>query len=172
LRDFAAFVAARPAPAPVRARFDAAAAHGKVIAAIAPSAAFPRRAASLIRIGDRSLVEYVRDTYPAPPVNDGTPRIAPVMAYPDIKEPMYSPLRDLSPDLLVPNLSLVPPNTISLMLTNSRFIEAYMAGANHEFARELLWREYPTDCRGSPFRQFWDVSAVPELVLDPVARAS
>jgi len=30
----------------------------------------------------------------------------------------------------------------------------------HEFARELLWREYPTDSRGSPFRQFWDVSRV------------
>ena len=29
-------------------------------------------------------------------------------------------------------------------------------GLNHEFARELLWRE-PTDQRGSTFRQFWDV---------------
>jgi hypothetical protein len=33
-----------------------------------------------------------------------------------------------------------------------------MVGLNHEFGRELLWREYPTDQRGSPFRQFWDVS--------------
>ena len=32
-----------------------------------------------------------------------------------------------------------------------------MVGLNHEFARELLWREYPTDQRGSYFRQFWDV---------------
>jgi hypothetical protein len=31
-----------------------------------------------------------------------------------------------------------------------------MVGLNHEFARELLWREYPTDQRGSTFRQFWD----------------
>jgi hypothetical protein len=31
-------------------------------------------------------------------------------------------------------------------------------GLNHEFSRELLWREYPTDQRGSYFRQFWDVS--------------
>ena len=69
---------------------------------------------------------------------------------------MYGPLKDLSDELLVPNLGLVPPNTISLMLTNPPFIEAYLAGVNHEFARELLWREYPTDCRGSPFRQFWD----------------
>jgi len=34
-----------------------------------------------------------------------------------------------------------------------------MVGLNHEFARELLWREYPTDQRGSIFRQFWDASS-------------
>ena len=33
-----------------------------------------------------------------------------------------------------------------------------MIGLNHEFARELLWREYPTDQRGSYFRQFWDAT--------------
>jgi hypothetical protein len=27
-------------------------------------------------------------------------------------------------------------------------------------ARELLWREYPTDQRGTPFRQFWDARAM------------
>ena len=27
-------------------------------------------------------------------------------------------------------------------------------------ARELLWREYPTDLRGSYFRQFWEVKGV------------
>ena len=32
-----------------------------------------------------------------------------------------------------------------------------MVGLNHEFGRELLWREYPTDERGSYFRQFWSV---------------
>ena len=44
------------------------------------------------------------------------------------------------------------------MQTNQPFIESYLVGLNHEFARELLWREYPTDQRGSYFRQFWDVS--------------
>jgi hypothetical protein len=33
-----------------------------------------------------------------------------------------------------------------------------MAGLNHEMSRELLWREFPTDQRGTYFRQFWDVS--------------
>jgi hypothetical protein len=44
-----------------------------------------------------------------------------------------------------------------LIETNQKFIEAYMVGLNHEFARKLLWREYPTDQQGSYFRQFWDV---------------
>ena len=31
-----------------------------------------------------------------------------------------------------------------------------MIGLNHEMGRELLWREYPTDRRGSYFRFFWN----------------
>ena len=38
-----------------------------------------------------------------------------------------------------------------------------MVGLNHEFARKLLWREYPTDQRGSYFRQFWDVRELHRL---------
>ena len=48
---------------------------------------------------------------------------------------MYQPLGEIGDELLVPNLGLVPPNTISLMLTNQPFIEAYMVGLNHEFAQ-------------------------------------
>jgi hypothetical protein len=71
---------------------------------------------------------------------------------------MYKPLVAKSVDYFLPNLQHIPQNTISLIETNQPFIEAYMVGLNHEFARELLWREYPTDQRGSYFRQFWDVS--------------
>jgi hypothetical protein len=80
------------------------------------------------------------------------------LAYPIIDDPMYRPLKDLSPDLLLPNINLIAPNSITLLETNQPFIEAYMMGLNHEFARELLWREYPTDQRGSTFRQFWDAT--------------
>jgi hypothetical protein len=63
----------------------------------------------------------------------------------------------------VPNLGLFPANSITLLENNRRFIESYMAGLNHELAREMLWREYPTDQRGTPFRQFWDPrAALPE----------
>jgi hypothetical protein len=78
------------------------------------------------------------------------------MAYPVIDLPMYQPLLDLSVDAFVPNLNLVPPNSITLLENNREFIESYLVGLNHEMARELLWREYPTDQRGTPFRQFWD----------------
>ncbi|HEY0377473.1 MAG TPA: hypothetical protein VGC87_11015 [Pyrinomonadaceae bacterium] len=85
-----------------------------------------------------------------------------IMAAPDFPQPMYEPLRDISSELLVPNLELIRQNTIALLQTNQPFIEAYMVGLNHEMSRELLWREYPTDQRGSYFRQFWDVrDAVP-----------
>jgi len=41
------------------------------------------------------------------------------------------------------------------METNPKFIEALMTGANQEMARELRWRKYPTDQKGSYFRMFW-----------------
>jgi hypothetical protein len=81
------------------------------------------------------------------------------MAYPVIDQPMYEPLKNLSSELFLPNINLIEPNSITLMQVNQPFVEAYMVGLNHEFARELLWREYPTDQRGSTFRQFWDVSS-------------
>lgn len=80
------------------------------------------------------------------------------MAYPEIDQPMYEPLKEISSELFLPNINLIEQNSVTLLETNQRFIEAYMVGLNHEFARELLWREYPTDQRGSYFRQFWDVS--------------
>ncbi len=86
--------------------------------------------------------------------------IRPIMASPDFPQPMYEPLRDISPELLIPGVDLIPANTISLLETNPCFIESYMVGLNHEMARELLWREFPTDQQASYFRQFWDVSDV------------
>lgn len=83
-------------------------------------------------------------------------RFIEAMAYPVIDLPMYQSLIDLSTETFVPNLNSLPPNTITLLETNQQFIESFLVGLNHELARELLWREYPTDQRGTPFRQFWD----------------
>lgn len=84
--------------------------------------------------------------------------LEPIMAAPEFPQPMSQPLAALSQDWLLPGLDKVLPNTVSLLETNQAFIEAFMVGLNHEFARELLWNEYPTDQRGSCFRQFWNVA--------------
>ena len=91
--------------------------------------------------------------------------LVPALAYPDFDDPMYEKLRDLSAELFLPNLKLIPPDTITLLKTNPPFIESYMVGLNHEFGRELLWREYPTDERGS-FMELYSARSFTEFGLD------
>ena len=79
-----------------------------------------------------------------------------VLAHPQFPAPMSERLMELAPEFLLPGLENVPPNSVTLVQPNSRFIEAFMIGLNHEMGRELLWREYPTDRRGSYFRFFWN----------------
>jgi hypothetical protein len=86
---------------------------------------------------------------------------------------MYAPLAEISQDLVLPGIDTVPGNTLALLKVNMRFVESYMVGCNHEFAGELLWREYPTDQRGSYFRQFFEVAdavaATPGPSTEPAA---
>jgi hypothetical protein len=133
---------------PVRVQFDLGNAAEKLTAAVDPLVAFPLRLAAGVRF------TFDPDWLLRPE------NLVPAMAYPDFDDPMYAPLRDLSSELLLPNLELIPPNTITLLVTNPPFIEAYLVGLNYEFGKELLWREYPTDRRGSYFRQFWDVKGI------------
>ncbi len=74
---------------------------------------------------------------------------------PSFPQPMYEPLRDLDPQYLLPGCDLVPPDSVVPLASDTGFIEAYMAGLNHEMSRELLWREYPSDERSTSFRVFW-----------------
>jgi hypothetical protein len=129
-------------PAPVSIDLDTVA--GTLLSAIDPKKTIFRRGLAQI-----SLPPWILDQL-------GTD-FNEVMAYPKIDLPMYEPLQQRSVERLLPNINRIPRNSITLMETNQRFIEAYMVGLNHEFARKLLWREYPTDQRGSYFRQFWSV---------------
>ena len=85
--------------------------------------------------------------------------LEPLLDAPDFPQPMYEALRDLSQDFLLPGLEKVPANTVTLLETNSKFVESFLVGLNVEMNREFLWRNYPTDQRGTFFRQFWDTSA-------------
>jgi len=56
----------------------------------------------------------------------------------------------------MPGIGGLPNDLIMLMQVNQFFIDAFMVGANVEMNRELLWRGFPTDLRGTPFQRFWD----------------
>lgn len=84
--------------------------------------------------------------------------LEPIMDAPNFPQPMYEALRDLSQDCLLPGLEDVLPDTVALLETNPQFVESFMVGLNNEMSSELLWRDYPTDQRGTYFRQFWDTS--------------
>ncbi|MEU1268501.1 hypothetical protein [Streptomyces sp. NPDC005799] len=133
---------------PVRGSLDLGAKAVAGLETIRPSHTIPRRVSAGVFVPPR-----IQDDLVTPP----SPTFVEPMAYPVIDVPMYEPLKNLSSELFLPNINLIEPNSVTLLQTNQRFIESYMAGLNHEFARELLWREYPTDQRGSTFRQFWDV---------------
>ena len=135
---------------PAPARLDLGRLASETVGAIDPDTTIPRRTLKSIEIPAR-IADELRESF------------AEVTAYPVIDQPMYEPLKLISDELFLPNLNLIQQNSITLLETNQKFIEAYMVGLNHEFARELLWREYPTDQRGSVFRQFWDVRGM----LDP-----
>jgi hypothetical protein len=131
---------------PALLEFDVAGARAKLTQAIDPRVAFPFRLSAFVKIPGR---EFTRPE-----------EIVDAMAHPDFEDATYTFLRDINKELLIPNLQLIPPDTISLLETNPKFIESYMVGLNHEMGRELLWREFPTDLRGSYFRQFWEVKGV------------
>jgi hypothetical protein len=89
-----------------------------------------------------------------------------VIPGPSFPQPMYEALRDLSPEFLLPGVAQIDPDTVTLLNSNPRFIEAYMIGLNHEMASELIWREFPSDLRQTYFREFWDTRGA----LQPISQ--
>ncbi len=160
----------RAGEVPPRTRVDLSAAAEATMDGLHPDLTVPRRALGGIALPDRFLPSNGSDG--PPPIGlravalQQPDTLGEVMAYPVIDLPMFRPLIDMSAELFCPNVNLVPPNSITLLETNPRFIESYLVGLNHEMARELLWREYPTDQRGSVFRQFWDVRSVLPLPFE------
>jgi hypothetical protein len=115
-----------------------------ITAQLQPSVSFSRRIKNNIKIWDGNEYKPAKE-------------LKPVMVYPEFPDPTYEFLKKISQNFILPNVDKLPNNCITLLETNQRFIESFLAGMNHEMARELLWREYPTDQRGSCFRQFWNI---------------
>ena len=78
-----------------------------------------------------------------------------VMAFPHFPHGAYEMLAAYDRTRFCPGIDQVPPESITLLKTNQRFIAAFMAGLNQETERELMWRRFPTDQRGTPFQHFW-----------------
>ena len=90
----------------------------------------------------------------------------PILAYPIFPEPTYKYLKEFSEEFVIPGIGDIPMDSVSVFSTNPSFIESYLAGLNTEMGRELLWREYPTDQRGSYFRKFWDSEVSMKDIVD------
>lgn len=158
----AAAIAARsvsgdPLVMPARDRIDAPAL--RLVDKLDPRTTVPARIAGRLKGGSGRIPAWLAPGW----FDDG--RIEPVMAHPRFRYPMYEPLHRHDRDWMIPGLGLIErPDMATLLETNNRFIEAYLVGLNHEMARELLWREYPTDQRGTYFASFW--TGEDELVAD------
>lgn len=103
----------------------------------------------------RARLEALPPWLPPDWFDDG--QVQPVMAAPRFDVPMYEALDRYGRDWLVPGLGAIRESDfVTLLETNPVFTEAFLLGLSDEMARELLWREYPTDQRGTYFHRFWD----------------
>ena len=82
---------------------------------------------------------------------------------PRFERPAYELLRSVHPEWVLPGLSELPPDSVTAVETSSDFVEAFLIGLNHELGRELTWRRYPVDRRGTFFASFWPAGADTEI---------
>ena len=87
------------------------------------------------------------------------------MAYPQFPEPTYYYLKQMADRFILPCVNVLPDNTVSMFVSDEAFVEAFLCGMNTEMGRELLWREFPTDQRGSYFKKFWDTETSVKDIL-------
>ena len=138
-----------PPPQPAFVPFAVVEAATTLLGRTQPRAAIPKRLGSLLVAGDRQLLETPPDDLAVAPTLDR------VLAYPEIDVPVYEYLAQLDAERFLPGVGSIPTDAITLLETNPRFTEALLVGLNVEMSRELLFRAFPTDQRGTPFRRFW-----------------
>jgi len=75
---------------------------------------------------------------------------------PVFTDPLCWDLVRIDPRFLLPGAETLKNNRVALLAADDAFVAAFLAGANHEMARELLWREFPASLGATFFRRFWD----------------
>lgn len=138
----------------------------------APEGGLPgelRAGLSPMRLQLRRLADRIPADFWAQRTEADDRPLRPIMAHPKFTVPIAEELLTRWPEWALPGIGAMPQDSVTLLETNPEFIAALLVGLNHEFNRELLWREFPTDQRGTPFARFWpgDSVDVEEIALWP-----
>lgn len=134
----------------------------KIWESMMPAKAYERKVAATVRVRGSDKPNETQVT--------AAPGLSLIMVHPTFDLPVYEYLVEQSKSYMFALLDDMPANTVGVFEVNRAAIESFLAGMNTEMARELLWREYPTDQRGSYFRRFWDPASptqgpVPDVKL-------
>lgn len=92
-------------------------------------------------------------------LGDRTLEVSPtasVVATIDIAIALVDQLIQLDRRHVAPAIKIVP-DTVGVLAVESRFVEAFLAGANQALIREMQWRGAPIDPSATPLRQFFDL---------------
>ncbi len=141
---------------PTAVPFDIAKAAAAARQRLEPRASVASRVESMVSVGGKTLAPGAVAASGIEQLVYASTAKDRILCAPRIIEPAYKRLAKYDQEAFVPGIGTIPQNSMSLLETNSRFVEAFMVGLNHEMNRELLWRSYPTDQRGTVFRHFWD----------------
>lgn len=117
---------------------------GEVRAALVPEPL------QLLRMADRipgTALAGRSETAPRP--------LRPLLRHPRFTVPIAEEILARWPEWAIPGIGALPPDSVTLLETNPEFVAALLVGLNEEFNAELLWREFPTDQRGTAFARFW-----------------
>jgi hypothetical protein len=146
-----------------------------VTAALDPAATIPAAVSDRVSIGGQALPAGVAQARRAPSTTGkrgaaatdepaGPDPLRDRLYEPSFPTAMAEPLRELFPELVFPAADALPDNGVALLGGNAALIAAYMAGLNHEFGRELLWRDFPSAGRATWFRSFFDARSADPAV--------
>ena len=91
---------------------------------------------------------------------------------PSFPTPMAGALTQLAPEMVLPGITSIPADTVTVATSNPGFVAAFLVGLNTEIGRELAWRGFPAERRATFFRSFWDSRGQGPAVDDLVDLAS
>ncbi|MGW5667198.1 hypothetical protein [Micromonospora sp. NPDC003776] len=116
---------------------------------------------------DTVVPRTVLTLVPDAPAHPSADPLRPRSFTPRFPQPMSGPLASVDTQMMLPGIERIAGDSVGVLVGNTRFIEAYLAGLNHELSRELLWRGLPTDPGATFADRFWDDGGNPGRSTTP-----